>query len=301
MNSADQAFQRGKNEIVGDLIPLHYHYQMLQDGDRVEGFKKAIELLVPTGAKVLELGAGTGILSYFAAQKASYVRCVEKIPELAQKARELFKLNPTPTPVEVVQADALSYLPPEPVDVVICEMLHSALLREKQLEVISSFKKRYRAQFGDLPLLFLPEATVLGVEPIQRNFEFAGFHAPIVCFQSPGPAPRTLPLGNASVYATIQYAQDFPTEFHFDQEMIISHTGTLNAFQFITSNALAILVDQKCTLNWMNQNIIFPIKNPLTVSPGDQIRLRFSYKAGDEIHVLQESIQVDFLKREPRS
>jgi hypothetical protein len=55
----------------------------------------------------------------------------------------LLALNPNGEKVEVIHADAFEYLPPEPVDVVICEMIHVGMLREKQVEVIESFKRRY--------------------------------------------------------------------------------------------------------------------------------------------------------------
>ena len=57
------------NTLLGQYIPLHYHYQMLSDEARISSFKAALQLLVPEGGKVLELGAGTGIMSFFAAQK----------------------------------------------------------------------------------------------------------------------------------------------------------------------------------------------------------------------------------------
>jgi predicted RNA methylase len=60
------------------------------------------------------------------------------------------------------------------VDVVICEMLHSAMLREKQLAVIHSFKQRYQAKFGDRLPGFIPTATRLFVQPVEQSFVFDG-------------------------------------------------------------------------------------------------------------------------------
>ncbi|MFH1493454.1 MAG: methyltransferase type 12, partial [Pseudomonadota bacterium] len=54
---------------LGQFIPLHYHYHMLNDNTRVAGFKAAIEHAVHPGSRVLELGGGTGVLSFFAAQR----------------------------------------------------------------------------------------------------------------------------------------------------------------------------------------------------------------------------------------
>ena len=114
---------------LGTFIPIHYHYNMLLDEARMSSFREAIEYLTPPNATVLELGGGTGVLSHFAAQKASQVWCVERNPELVAAARKFLEINNSGRCVEVIQADARDFLPPERVDVVICEMLHVALVR----------------------------------------------------------------------------------------------------------------------------------------------------------------------------
>src|SRR3569833_903488 len=121
---------------------------MLNDSARKRGFKAAIEHAVRPGACVLELGGGTDELSYFAAQKASKVWCVERYPELAHTARAILALTRNGHKVEVIEADAFDYLPPEPVDVVICEMIHVAMLREEQIPVIGAGGRRGRGGGG---------------------------------------------------------------------------------------------------------------------------------------------------------
>jgi type I protein arginine methyltransferase len=86
MNSEDE---------LGQFIPLHYHYHMLRDRARMSGFRRAIAASVLPGAKVLEFGGGTGVLSFFAAQQASHVWCVERNPELVNEARRLLPRNPS--------------------------------------------------------------------------------------------------------------------------------------------------------------------------------------------------------------
>lgn len=66
---------------LGQFIPHVYHYNMLTDQTRMDAFRAAIALAVPPGSRVLELGGGTAVLSFFAAQHAAKVWCVEKNPE----------------------------------------------------------------------------------------------------------------------------------------------------------------------------------------------------------------------------
>ncbi len=177
-----------KNNTLGAHIPLVYHHAMLLDQQRMLGFREAIEFVVPEGGKVLELGGGSGALSYFAAQIAARVYCVEKIPGNAEAARRFIANNRNGDRVQVICADAFDYLPPEPVDVVICEMLHVGMVREQQIEVIQSFKERYRHKFGDKLPRFIPEAFIQGVQLVQFSYDFFGYQASVPVFQQPGQA-----------------------------------------------------------------------------------------------------------------
>ena len=79
---------------LGQFIPLHYHYNMLNDNARMSSFKEALECVVTPGSRVLELGGGTGVLSFFAAKNAGKVWCVERNPELVHEARRILALSP---------------------------------------------------------------------------------------------------------------------------------------------------------------------------------------------------------------
>ena len=249
---------------------------------------------MPRGGRVLELGGGTGILSYLAAQRAAKVWCVERNPELAQAAERFLARNGARDRVDVICADALDYLPPEPVDLVICEMLHVGLLREKQIEMIASFKERYGARFGALPP-FVPEASILAVQPVHYSFNFAGYEAPIPLFFDPlGPQEGVTELGNPLVYANVQYDRELPQTFDWQGSARIEKAGTLNALRFITKNVLAILLAQRSTIDWHNQYLIVPLPESVQIGSGQEVRLRFSYRAGGSIASLIESIRPDY-------
>jgi phospholipid N-methyltransferase len=175
---------RDERRQLGQFIPIQYHFNMLDDERRTGAFEQAIDAVVRPGMKVVELGGGTGVLSFFAAQAgAAKVWCVEYNPELLEVATALMRRNEVSDIVSVVDADALEYLPPEPVDVVICEMLHVGLLRERQEQVINSFLRRYRDRFGPPAPQFVPEAVTQAIQPVQQDFVYRGCEAPTVHFQ----------------------------------------------------------------------------------------------------------------------
>ena len=282
---------------LGQFIPVHYHHNMLMDQNRMHGFKSAINYAVKPGARVLELGGGTGVLSWFAAATAAKVYCVEFNPDMVKAARKMLAMNPNGHKVEVVHADAFEYLPPEPVDVVICEMIHVAMLREKQVEVMESFKRRYLARFGGPLPVFLPEAVIMAVQPIQQDYDFEGFYAPIVQFQETTVHyPGTLELAPAAVYSILDFSQPTDLAIAWQGRFVAEHAGSVNAMRFVTKNILAVVQEQNSTIDWLNHYMTLPLVNPVQVKAGDEIEVSFHYRAGASIPSLEAAIRVDLVQ-----
>ena len=253
---------------------------MLADTGRTGAFEEAIDLAVPHGGRVVELGGGTGVLSFFAARKAARVWCVERNPELADVARRLLRENGAGA-VEVVEADAAEWLPPEPVDVVVCEMLHVGLLREKQIQVLSAFAEAYLDRFGPPLPRFLPEATVQAIQPVEQNFDFHGYRAPTPLFQDGGvEQPRTAELGDPCVYHSFLYESGLSERIVWDGVLPIGRAGSLNAVRVITKNLLAIVPREGRSVDWLMHYLVVPLAEPIAVRPGDEVGVSVDYRAG---------------------
>lgn len=276
---------------VGQFIPLHYHFQMLSDQARMAGFREAIRLVVKPGATVLELGSGTGVLSFYAAEKARKVYAVEFNGELAEVSRRLLEGNPNGERVEVIHADAFSYLPPEPVDAVICEMLHVGMLREKQLQMIDAFKARYAEKYPDRRLpAFIPTASIQAFQPVEYDFTFEGYNAAVPVFQEPAfTDARAIMLGDPMVYQSLLYETAYECVCRFDGTVPITAGGTLNALRFATNNLLAIRRDLS-TIDWYNQFLILPLEHPVSVLPGQSVAINFEYDGGAPLSGLKPVI-----------
>jgi predicted RNA methylase len=262
---------------------------MLYDKARIAGFRSAINHVVKPGDIVLELGSGTGVLSFYAAEKASKVYSVEYNLELAEESRRLLRLNPNEERIEVIHADAFEYIPPEPVDAVICEMLHVGLLREKQLAMIASFKSRYQLRFKDLPLpKFIPTAVIQAVQPIQHDFRFEGYYAPLIMFQDPYvDDPRTTILGDAVIYHQLLYEQPYDLSCRCSENMCFTAEGTFNAIRIITKNILAIEPKTQAIIDWHNLYLIVPLKQEISVRAGQRMAINFDYPAGAPLSALR--------------
>jgi predicted RNA methylase len=119
-----------------------YPYLCLVDRKRTLAFRAAIEAAVRPGDVVVEVGAGTGILSLFAAAAgAACVYAVEIDPVLAASLRDTVRANGLADVIQVVEGDALEVELPR-ADVVIGELVETGLLDEMQVAVMNSLHAR---------------------------------------------------------------------------------------------------------------------------------------------------------------
>ncbi len=289
---------RADESVLGQYIPLLYHYNMLQDADRVGAFREAMKLVVRPGMHVLELGGGTGILSSFAARQGAKVTCVERNPELVQCARRLVRRNGLQDRINVFAADAAEFVPDRPVDVVICEMLHVGLLREKQAQVIAAFKRNYQDAYRIKLPIFVPEVSILMMQPVEQSFDFAGYDAPVPMFQAPmADQPRTTEIANLSPYANIAYEDAIPMEFNVRQSLIANQDACVNAIRFVTQNVMTVDMEARRAITWPNQCLVLPIDSTFDVRSGQSIQVQFAYEAGGSIEDLSDSIRLSAVVR----
>ncbi|HET9516510.1 MAG TPA: methyltransferase domain-containing protein [Actinoplanes sp.] len=285
--------------LPADVIPLQYHVPMLLDQHRMDAFQQAIAEVVRPGMHVLDLGAGTGVLACFAARQGARVTAVEREPIVLAAARTALA-QAGAHQVTLVHADARDYVPSEPVDLVICEMMHVGQLRERQIEVIGGLKRRYRAAFGDRLPRFLPEACVQAAQPVQQDFTFHGYAVAAPQFQDPfADQPRTVELAGPQVFQQFFYADELPDRCAADLEFTVARPGRLNAVRIITKNVLVAHAMPPRTVDWLMNYLVVPLAAPVDTQQGDRILVRFDYRPGDQIHVLAATAQATVLPRSP--
>jgi len=274
-------------QTLGQFIPLIYHYNMLQDEDRVGAFRAAIELIVKPGMRVAELGSGTGILSSLAARCGATIDAVERNPELVECSRRFLADNGLSRQVNVIPSDASAWVPEQPIDVVICEMLHVGLLREKQAQVITAFKRNYVARHGNQLPIFIPEVSILMCQPVQQSYDFAGYVAPIPLFQAPLLVqPRTIEVAPLVPYETVTYDQVIPTSMDFSPSFVAEKDGIVNAIRLVTQNVLGIDMQAQRAITWANQCLVLPLQSPVRCLAGDVIEMTLRYQTGEAIEAM---------------
>lgn len=119
------------------------HRSMIRDEVRTGAFRRAIASIVKPGDVVLDVGAGSGILSVLAAKAgAARVFAVEQTT-IATLAEALAIENGVANTVRVIQGDVLEIEPPERVDVIVSEWLGGFGIDEGMLAPVIAARDRW--------------------------------------------------------------------------------------------------------------------------------------------------------------
>jgi type I protein arginine methyltransferase len=122
---------------------IEVHRTMICDRVRTEAFRRAIESVVRPGDIVLDVGAGSGILSMFAARAgAAHVYAVERTT-VAVLAQELAAANGVAEIVQLIHGDVMDVELPERVDVIVSEWLGGFGIDEGMLASVIAARDRW--------------------------------------------------------------------------------------------------------------------------------------------------------------
>ncbi len=138
------------------------HYDMLADGVRMTAYAEAIRRTVRPGDRVLDLGAGLGILGFMALKAgAAHVYAVEKSDSI-ELARKLAARNGLSDRVTFFHGNSRDFTLDEPVDVLLSETLGSFGVEENTLDFTLDARTRLLATGGRM----IPGALRLWLAPV---------------------------------------------------------------------------------------------------------------------------------------
>jgi SAM-dependent methyltransferase len=142
------------------------HRHILGDGARTTSFRRGIESLVRKGDTVIDVGSGSGILSFFAARAgAGRVLGLENSRVIGD-AREIAGSNGLADVVEFIEGDAHSFSAEVTADVVMGEWIGMFLLDEwRHFDAFANVRDKCLRKGGRV----LPERVRLFLSPVDDN------------------------------------------------------------------------------------------------------------------------------------
>lgn len=140
------------------------HEEMIADTVRTDTYRKAIftHEAVLEGKVVLDVGAGTGVLSVLCAQAGARKVYAVEASSIAEQAEKIIQQNRVEDRVQLVRGALEAVELPEQVDVIVSEWMGYALLHESMLNSVISARDRWLKPGG----LMLPDKAELFIVPI---------------------------------------------------------------------------------------------------------------------------------------
>ncbi|MEA2489175.1 MAG: type protein arginine methyltransferase, partial [Acidobacteriota bacterium] len=265
---------------------LKYHRSLLADPVRTNAYRAAIEATVRPGDVVVDLGCGTGVLSFFACLAgARRVYAIDELPVI-NLAREVARDNGLADRITFLQQSSYDVTIPEPVDVLVTETIGNNGFDEQIISAAAHAKKTWLREGG----IILPATIELHAAPVElpdvhdaqtlwtshpygidytrlRGYALNAFHPMVI-------APTQL-LAPSALLATVTIGDDTPN-IRGTATFTIQRDATLHGlavwFRAHLTDTIAITNEPPTPSHSWKQSF-FPITEPLTVRSNDTIPL----------------------------
>lgn len=248
----------------------HYHLDLLKDNDRVSAFFEAISQYDSKTGLAYDLGCGSGLLSYFLNEKFTEIIAIEIDKKASMCASENLK---TFNNISVVNGDVLKYEFLKKADLIVCEMLDTALIDEEEVQVLNHARKFLKEDGVIIPNAVINFAELVNMERHYIHWdEGASYEI----------------LSEAVNYSKIDFKKKINPNFEDILEFEVNSDGTANGIKITT---VTILNDNVvCGPTPMfNPPLLVPI-DETNVKCNDLINVKLKYIMGQGIETVKTQL-----------
>ena len=300
-----------------------YHFKLLRDYERLSAFKEAIDDYASSSnlnhdtnsdsdsdyIVAFDLGCGSGVLSYFARDYFDKIISIELSNSTYNLCKENLKDFDN---ISTFNEDILDFdfeKIGQKADLIICEMLDTALIDEEEVPVLN-YAKNYLKDDG----IIIPQAIINSAEAIFMNNHF-------IQYEDDEYAPIYLMLGKPMIYSEFEFLDDIDPNFSkiIDLKVLnkieleengffekIENDDVLKKFNLkdnfnIEEDKIKINGIKLTSYTKLNENIICgptPMLNPEMLIPieetelnfGDTLRVRLEYVMGGGVETIKTEV-----------
>jgi protein arginine N-methyltransferase 1 len=279
------------------LTQVLHHQALLQDSIRMTAYHRAISEVVRPGDIVIDIGTGSGILSFLAAKAgARRVYAIEH-GDIINAARKLAEVNGLGSQIVFVHSHSAAAEIPETADVVLSEILGHFGIEEDALAVSGCAREKWLRPGGTM----LPAWLAINLVPVacpsvweaiigfwQRGLHGVDFSALArLAHQTPHLHDCTSAVGVAPPQTVARYdfasVENPPAVLDYSAEFMVCRSGTLHGlvgyFEAGLSPGVNISTGPHAPLTHWKQ-MFFPGEVPVPVEPGDRIMCRLKRGQG---------------------
>jgi predicted RNA methylase len=187
------------------MVDGSYQHTLLRDAQRTAAYARAIAEVVREGDVVADLGSGSGVLAFLALRAgAARVHAVEANRPTLRNLETLVGSNQLRGRVFPAFDEAEKWQPPEPIDVVLCELMETGLLHEDMDAAMRNVHG-----WEHKPRGIVPRGARLLAEAVELSDTFEGYRAPLAGFRAEGSGEA---LSDAACYTEFDFLARAPPE-----------------------------------------------------------------------------------------
>jgi protein arginine N-methyltransferase 1 len=147
---------------------LLMHQVMLGDRPRLQAYRRALQQVIRPGDIVVDIGAGTVILSMLALRHgAARVYAIEADPGMLTLANRIVEHNNLQGQISLVAGDARTVRLPEQADLLVCEMMGNLGPEEEMAESVRAVSSRHLRPDGRI----VPRQLTAHLQAIELDHE----------------------------------------------------------------------------------------------------------------------------------
>jgi predicted RNA methylase len=249
------------------------NFNMLNDEERLGKLKQAILKVVKPDHTVIDLGAGTGILSLYAAKKAKRVYAVELLPYVYSLGKQTFSKHLYSDKIVFFLGDARSIRLPEVADVVICWIVDTALISELQIPVMNhAIKELVGNDYQVIPHSFSTQAQLVNI-----NYHFDGLEYRLFSIETIHTQKRQTPLSKEKVFSSLNLTQVNALSIEEEFDLLATRNGILNGLKITSIAHLTDNIKLGPTIFSLRPYIL-PLPEDYPIIKGQKITVTISYK-----------------------